>query len=182
MKTKINERKSVKVSSLGPITVVVAAAICLMWPSFSMIKIASNMLYETGLLAPPQLQRAATRLENIASQSFSPVDYMPVLANELESLADKPQFMLQVAQQVQADLESASGVNDLVFSSVFIVTSSQSGELSALTFDASSVSVVCQKVRQIRNDRGLILAEYWIDHLGPETKGHAVYYWSCYKT
>ena len=181
MRTNVSEKRIVSVSPLGPITLVLFAAICLTWPGSSLTKVANGLLYQMNLAELGSVRKAAAALESIASASFSPVDYLPVLEYELESLAQKPQFMRQVLEQVQADLESASVADDLKFDSVLPVTSSESAEVTALRFVASSVAVVCHNVKQIRNDHGLILAEYYSDHSGPETKGYAVYYWSCHQ-
>lgn len=122
MKTKVNEGDACSVSRLGSITLVLFVAVCVGWPSFSITKMASGLLNQMKLAEPTAVQKAASDLESIASMSFSPVDYLPVLESELDTLAQNPQFMLHVVEQIQADFESASVADGLKFESVLPVS------------------------------------------------------------
>ncbi|MFA7337579.1 MAG: hypothetical protein WC028_12390 [Candidatus Obscuribacterales bacterium] len=122
MRTTIEERKTETISPLGPVILVLLAVIAVSLTNFSIAKMVNGLFDQIKLAEPTAVQKAASDLESIASMSFSPLDYLPVLESELDTLAQNPQFMLHVVEQIQADFESASVADGLKFESVLPVS------------------------------------------------------------
>lgn len=159
MRTTIDERKIETILPFGPVILVLLALIAVTLPCFSISRMVNGLLYQSKLVKPTDVLEAAADLERIASASFSPVDYLPVLESELEASAQRPHFMRQVVEQVQGDLEGGYVAGGGRFDSLLPVIDGSSGELVELRFIASSRAIVCQSIKQ---------------------SGGVRFYWNCY--
>lgn len=136
---------------------------------------------------PPEklsvLQEETADLEDLIQFAFQSRREGPInlVTFKLENLAEDQNLKRAVIKQLKTDIGNSfsNGKLSHLYSAIETTEDDKGNTIDLKITAASSRSLHCYEMEQIRNQHGTILAAYYVGYTGPKMAGNKVNLWLC---
>jgi hypothetical protein len=136
---------------------------------------------------PPEklsvLQEETADLEDLIRIAFQSGREGPIalVTFKLENLAEDQNLKRAVIKQLKTDIGNSFSKGKLshLYNAMETTEGDQGNTIDLKISGASSQSLHCYEMEQIRDEHGMIIAAYYVGYSGPKMQGNKVNLWVC---